>query len=105
MNCLAISRIRTCNHRLPIEAGRYGANRANREDRKCTKFNSGLVGDEFHFILTCNKPELLELRERYISPYYTVNPTMEKLNELFNNKGKKLFKLARFVSEGLKLYC
>ena len=67
--------------------------------------NSDIVGDECHFILTCNNPELVELRERYISPYYTMYPTMEKLNELFNNRGKKLFKLARFVSEGLKLYC
>ena len=25
----AMARIRTCNHRLPIEAGRYGVNRAN----------------------------------------------------------------------------
>ena len=102
---LALLRIRTCNHELPIEVGRYGSSYAAREDRKCTKCNSDMVGDEFHFILTCNNPELVELRERYISPYYTVYPTMEKLNELFNNKGKKLFKLARFVSEGLKLYC
>ena len=101
---LAMSRIRTCNHKLPIEAGRYGASRANREDRKCTKCNSGEVGDEFHFILTCTNPDLIELREKYISPYYSADPTMEKLQELFNNKGRKLFKLARYVEEGLKLY-
>ena len=101
---LAMSRIRTCNHKLPIEAGRYGASRANREDRKCTKCNSGEVGDEFHFILTCTNPDLVELREKYISPYYSADPTMEKLQELFNNKGRKLFKLARYVEEGLKLY-
>ena len=100
-----MSRIRTCNHKLPIEAGRYGASRANREDRICTKCNSGVVGDEFHFILTCTNPEqLMELREKYISPYYSVYPTMGKLLELFNNKGRKLFKLARYVVEGLKLY-
>ena len=101
---LAMSRIRTCNHRLPIEAGRYGANRANREDRKCTKCNSGLVGDEFHFLLTCTNPDLMDLREKYISPYYSSSPTMEKLAELFNNRGRKLFKLARYIVEGLKLY-
>ena len=84
--------------------GRYGSSYAAREDRKCTMCNSDNVGDEFHFILTCNNPELVELRGIYISPYYTLNPTMEKLSELFNNRGKKLFKLARFVFEGLKLY-
>ena len=101
---LAMSRIRTCNHKLPIEARRYGVNRADREDRICTKCNGGEVGDEFHFILTCTNPQLLDLREKYISPYYSVSPTMEKLLELFNNRGKKLFKLARYVVEGLKLY-
>ena len=102
--CFAMARIRTCNHRLPIEAGRYGVNRANREDRICTKCNSGVVGDEFHFILTCTNPQLLELREKYISPYYTLSPSRDRLHELFNNKGRKLFRLARYVREGLKLY-
>ena len=102
---LALSRVRTCNHKLPIEAGRYGLRYSAREERICTKCNSGSIGDEFHFILTCTNPELMELRERYISPYYFMYPNMEKLSELFNNRGLKLFKLARFVSEGLKLYC
>ena len=63
-----------------------------------------LRGDELHFILECQNPILLELRTKYISPYYTSEPNMAKLAELFNNKGKKLFKLARYISEGLKLY-
>ena len=61
-------------------------------------------GDELHFILVCQNPTLVELREKYISPYYTSEPSMIKLLELFNNRGKKLFKLARYVEEGLKLY-
>ena len=101
---LAMSRIRTCNHRLPIEVGRYAPSYTPRQDRICTKCNSGLPGNEFHFILECNNPTLLELRGKYISPYYTSQPSMEKLVELFNNRGKKLFKLARFVYEGLKIY-
>ena len=32
-------------------------------------------------------------------------PKMDKLLELFNNKGAKLRKLARYVIEGMKLYC
>ena len=101
---LAISRIRTSNHKLPIEAGRYGSGYAPRDERICHKCDSGQVGDEYHFVLTCTNPVLLALRDKYISPYYTIHPTMDKLKELLNNKGRKLFKLARFVSEGLKLY-
>ena len=99
---LALSRIRTSNHKLPIEVGRYEC--VPREERICPKCESGQVGDEFHFLLTCGNPELVVLRGKYISPYYTINPSMEKLNDLLNNKGRKIFKLARYVEEGLKLY-
>ena len=61
--CVAMSRIRTCNHNLPIEIGRHGRNNVPREERICTKCDSGLLGDEFHFILICINPVLLELRE------------------------------------------
>ena len=101
---LALSRIRTCNHRLPIEDGRHSRNPVPREQRICTKCDSGLLGDEFHFILVCTNPVLLELRNKYISPYYTLPPTMDKLDELFSNEGSKLFKFARYVAEGLKEY-
>ena len=102
---LALSRIRTCNHKLPIEAGRFGVDSTARQNRICNKCDSGNVGDEFHFILTCKNPRLVELRDKYISPYYSMYPTMQKLAELFNNQGRKLFKLGMYVSEGLKLYC
>ena len=101
---VSLSKIRTCNHRLPIETGRYTRRKVPRENRICTKCNSGQVGDEYHFILTCSNPTLIELREKYISPYYSGQPSIVKLGELFGNKGKKLFKLARYVEEGLKLY-
>ena len=101
---VAISRIRTCNHRLPIEDGRYSRNYVPREQRICNKCDSGLVGDEFHFILVCTNPVLLELREKYISPYYTLFPTMDRLTKLLDNRGQKILKLARYVEEGLKLY-
>ena len=101
---IAMSRIRTCNHRLPIETGRYKCNRKQRQDRICDKCNSNSVGDELHFILECKNPTLLELRIKYISPYYSSQPSMSKLIELFNNRGQKLFKLARYVAEGLKIY-
>merc|ERR1711872_1208582 len=99
-----MSRFRTCNHNLPIEIGRYGRNYVPREERICTKCDRGLVGNEFHFILVCTNPVLLELREKYIPPCYTLSPTMAKLTYLFCNRGTTLFKLARYVAEGLKLY-
>ena len=101
---IALSRLRTSNHRLPIESGRYRRNYVPREERLCTKCNSGQIGDEYHFLLVCTNPELISLRERYMSPYYIINPNTDKLSELFNNKGRKLFNLAKYVQEGLKLF-
>ena len=66
---IAIARIRTSNHRLPIETGRYGQNRVPREERVCTKCDSGQVGDEYHFILVCSSPILKALREKSIPPF------------------------------------
>ena len=48
-----------------------------------------MPGDELHFILECKNPTLLEVRGKYISSYYTSQPCMDKLIELFNNRGKK----------------
>ena len=101
---IALSRLRISNHRLPIESGRYRRNYVPREERLCTKCNSGQIGDEYHFLLVCTNPELISLRERYMSPYYIINPNTDKLSELFNNKGRKLFNLAKYVQEGLKLF-
>ena len=101
---IALSRLRTSNHKLPVESGRYRRNYVPRESRFCTKCDSGQMGDEYHFLLVCTNPELIALRERYISPYYVINPNMDKLTELFNNQGQKLLKLARYIKEGLKLF-
>ena len=36
-------------------------------------------------------------RQIYICSYYSTQPSKDKLIELFNNRGNKLFKLARYV--------
>ena len=43
-------------------------NYATREDRISAKCNSEMVGDEFHFILTCTNPDLMDLRENSYHP-------------------------------------
>ena len=96
-----ISKIRTSNHRLPIQRGRYDG--TLREERKCRLCDEDLVGDEFHFILECKNLQLIELRNQYISPYFSNSPSLEKLAELFENRGRKLYKLAKYIKEAMKL--
>ena len=96
-----ISKLRTLNHRLPIQRGRYDGTR--REERLCRLCNDQVVGDEFHFILQCRNLRLIELRNQYISPYYSNSSSLNKLKSLFLNKGRKLFRLGRFLKEAIKL--
>ena len=47
-------RIRISNHKLMIETGRYSQTPHN--DRFCPVCNSGIIEDEFHFLLHCSNP-------------------------------------------------
>ena len=96
-----ISKSQTSNHRLPIQKGCYDG--TLREERTCTLYNEYLVGDEFHFILECKNLQLIELRNQYISPYFSNSPSLEKLAESFENRGRKLYKLAKYIKEAMKL--
>ena len=57
--------IRTRNHRLPMETGRWL--HIPREERICNLCNDR-IGDKFHFILECR--ELKDLRRQYLKAYY-----------------------------------
>ena len=46
-------KIRISNHELMIETRRY--NQTSRNDRFCPTCNSGIIEDEFHFLLHCPK--------------------------------------------------
>ena len=59
---IAMTKIRTSNHKLPIEKGRY--TNIHRENRTCTLCNTNNVGDEYHFLLECTSLSLI--REKYI---------------------------------------
>ena len=43
------------------------------------------------------------IRIKHIAPYYRYSPSLDKLKELFCNRGRKLFKLARFLKEASNL--
>ena len=98
---ICISKFRTLNHRLPIQRCRYDG--TLREERLCRLCDEQAIGDEFHFILECKNVRLVELRSHYFAPYYRFSPTLDKLKELFCNRGRKLFKLARYLKEAINL--
>jgi hypothetical protein len=70
--------------------------------RICNMCNNNDIEDEYHFILECSK--FVEIRRKYIKPYYCINPSAFKITQLLslqnikelNNLGKYLY-VAKFV--------
>ena len=94
-----ISKIRLSSHNLFIETGRH-MNIA-RNQRKCSKCRLNEIQDEYHFILVC--PYFIDLRNTFISNYFTQNPSMYKFLQLLNsNKRKEIINLANFCIKAFK---
>lgn len=87
-------RIRTGNHKLPVETGRWDGTEL--QERTCSLCTLNDIGDEFHYIITC--PYFQVDRRKYLKPYYIQRPSMYKFCELLNSKNKVvLTKLSKFV--------
>jgi hypothetical protein len=50
---ITLCKFRTCNHRLPIEIGRW--QNVDRSDRISHICQTAEIGDEFHYILQCRQ--------------------------------------------------
>ena len=96
---IPMCKFRSSNHKLAIEKLRY--TNVPREHRTCHLCNSNQVGDEFHFLFICNRLE--NERLDCIPLYYITRPNVLKLEQLMNNRNKKvLLGLAKFIKAGLK---
>jgi hypothetical protein len=71
-----INRYRLHAHSLNIETGRYY--HIDRHARMCNMCSNSDMEDEHHFILECSK--YVEIRRKYIKPYYCINPSVFKLS-------------------------
>ena len=96
---ISLCRVRCGNHRLPVSESRY---RTSGSLNTCTLCNSGEVGDEYHYVLTCTA--LADQRKKYIKNYYYTRPNTVKFSELFNSKGKQMSRLATFVKLIMSLF-
>lgn len=72
-----LTKFRLSNLKFPIETGRW--TNIPRDNRICTKCQSGEVGDEYHYLFKCECIEIVQLRNRYIPSYYTIFPNEVKM--------------------------
>ena len=66
-----MTRLRTSNHRLHFETGRYTTPKTPINERVCKNCDTGQVEDEKHFLLLC--PKYNELRANHIYSCYNQN--------------------------------
>ena len=92
-NLFLLCRFRICNHRLPIEIGRWQSiNRENRVRNLCQGME---LGDEFHYLFECT--EFIQDRARLIPHTYRCSPNTVKYCALMcSNSVVKLSKLCKF---------
>ena len=92
---IALGRLRSSNHRLAIESGRWHKPHPTPVDeRKCMLCDD--IEDEYHFLCSCQLYK--QLRKRYIPEYYFKRPNMHKFIELMSNDDTRtVCNLANFV--------
>ena len=93
---IPIIKIRTGNHKLPIQFHSWKIVYKPREERTCTICGSGAVGDEMHYIMHC--PVFEQDRQKYL-PSTENNKSPENFVKLLkSDKISTLRGLAKFLN-------
>ena len=80
---VALTRLRTSNHRLAVESGRWHKPHVlPLIERTCSSCDD--LGNEYHFLLVF--PMYTESRRKYLPKYYHQRPNMLKFVELMSSK-------------------
>ena len=96
----ALCRFRLSSHSLEIERGRY--QNVPREERLCKFCNSQTIENEYHFLLVC--PMYIEVRRKYLKPYYCRWPTLNKFDKIMSTNNKsEIVSLSKYIYFANKL--
>lgn len=72
------------NHYLPIEKSRF--DNIPRDLRTCRLCDDDVLGDEFHYLFTCNY--FYADRVKYMNEYFYTCPSAVKFSSLMNDENK-----------------
>ena len=78
-----IVKFRCSNHKLAIETGRYSG--IDRNLRYCDMCNLDVLGDEYHILFQCIKPDIVTLRQQCIPRHHLHRPSMFKFVQLLQS--------------------
>lgn len=94
---------RICNHKLPIETGRW--RQIDRNLRKCNRCLGNAIGDEFHYVFEC---PFFDLDRSLIVPFIRRNRAnavvfYNLFNETNFSKLKRLCKFLEIILDSFKI--
>ena len=96
-----IIKYRIGNHRLPVETERWDDIPLN--ERKCKICTKDDIGDEYHYLFTCDF--FMSDRKLYLKPYFYVNPNIRKYREIFTSTNEAtLMKSSKFVAINMEKF-
>ena len=88
--------MRTGNHALAVETGRYNSNRKAYEDRSCINCDTNEVEDLFHFICKCSAYSQI----RNLNIPFMISREKHDFYEKMNTLDLRQMKfLARYINE------
>ena len=87
----ALCNFKCLNHRLPIERGHFGG--VERDDRVCDIWDTGSLGDEYHYLFQCTF--FNNERKKLLPHNLTIKPNTGKFQTLFNSEDV-YYNLAKF---------
>ncbi len=92
---ITLLRLRTANHRFPVETGRWSGLEFN--ERICTLCNANEIGTEKHYLLNCAFFRIQ--REQLIHRTYFENSSDYKFQSLMKSETKReLNNLSKFAA-------
>lgn len=95
-------KVRTTNHHLPVEVGRWS--NVHRNERYCNLCNCNKIGDEFHYILECKV--LCKIRSQFLSKEFCSAPNTKKFCDIMSsNNSVTLRKLCIFILKINQILC
>lgn len=90
---LTLCKFRICNHKLPVELGRWY--NIEREKRKCNLCKLD-IGDEFHYIINCS--HFREERNKFINRNFSIRPNIILFTEIMSSTNRTdLINLCKFI--------
>ena len=88
-----LTKFRCKNNKLPVNKFRFEKTEV---DKSCQLCNSNDLGDEYHYLFTCDFFNCE--RKLFLLEYYYKRPNTLKMNELFNTEHfKTLLNLSKFI--------